>query len=202
MSWKDYFIAFDTETTGFGPTARILELAIVEVVGGEVVHEWSSFFNPTDVDWSDQRVQDALKINHLTPEMLSGAPRFEDVAKDVWSEFNKADVWVAHNIDFDVRMIKQEFTRASLSIPEVKVHACTQCIDFKTDQKSRGWKLSDLAERYQVPQQQPAHRALADAKTAGMLFTKQLDRLPEDVSEMSKFAEQSIVHWRRNRKAK
>jgi DNA polymerase III epsilon subunit family exonuclease len=195
MAWKDYFIAFDTETTGFGSNARILELAIVEVVNGEIVDEWSKLFNPP-VNWSDPDVQRALDINHLTPAMLAGAPQFESVAGEVWSEFNKADIWVAHNIDFDVRMIRQELERASLKLPQAQVHACTQCIDFHTDKVSKGWKLGDLSNRYQVPQQLPAHRALADAKTAGLLFAKQLDRLPEEVAEMTKFAEQAMTSWR------
>jgi len=195
MPWKDYFIAFDTETTGFGPDARILELAIVEFVNGEAVDEWSSFFSP-DVDWSNPRVQEALGINHITLDMLEDAPHFGDMANLVWSEFNKADVWVAHNIDFDLRMLRQEFDRLGMKLPAVEVHACTQCIDFKTDAAGRGWKLGDLSSRYGVPQQEPAHRALADAKTAGMLFTKQLGKLPEEMTEMTKFAEQAITHWK------
>lgn len=195
MAWKDYFIAFDTETTGFGSNARIIELAIVELVGGEVVDEWASFFNPP-VNWEDRDVMRALEINQLTPEMLADAPQFEDVAQHVWSEFNKADVWVAHNIDFDLRMVRQELARVSLDLPKVSVHACTQCIDFHTDKVSTGWKLSDLANRYKVPQQLPAHRALADAKTAGLLFAKQLKHLPEEIDEMTKFAAQAMNSWR------
>jgi len=141
-------------------------------------------------------VQKALEINQLTPAMLEGAPKFEDVANNVWSEISKATVLVAHNIDFDLRMLRQEFDRVRLTLPSSQVYACTQCIDFRTDPHGRGWKLADLSSRYQVPQQTPAHRALADAKTAGMLFTKQLHHLPEEMTEMGKFAEQAITHWK------
>lgn len=93
----------DVETTGFSRYDRIVEFACVTVVDGAVVEEYETLIQP-------ERDPGPVHIHGITPEMLQAAPPFETVAGDISSRLDGA-VLVAHNISFDVRMLRQEAAR-------------------------------------------------------------------------------------------
>ena len=89
MRW----IAADTETTGFGPTAKVVEIALAEV--GEdmqVLDAISSYINP-----EMPIPPSASAVHHITDSMVSGAPTIEEFFSDmIWTQVEDVTV-IAHN---------------------------------------------------------------------------------------------------------
>ncbi|MCY4104687.1 MAG: exonuclease domain-containing protein [bacterium] len=97
------FAVLDTETTGFARSDRIVEIALLTVVAGEVVDEFDTLVQPG-------RDPGPVHVHGITPAMLQAAPRFADLARDIAARLN-GSVIVAHNIHFDLRMLRGEFER-------------------------------------------------------------------------------------------
>lgn len=169
MQWyENSWAVFDTETTGFNSTARILELGIVTFERGHVVNRWSSLFNPPDVDWNHPDVASALKVNGIKREDLAHAPRFEDKIPELLVQLD-ADVWVAHNFKFDARMLRQELERSRMTARVPTFPICTLEIARRLMNGVKGNTLADVAARFGVTPA-GAHRAVADAETTGRVL--------------------------------
>lgn len=179
------FVCFDTETTGFKDDARILELGLVFWQEGEITSRIRFRFFPKDLDWEDEQVKQALSVNGLSKEELEGSPEFADEVQSITRLLSQYDVWVAHNLDFDMRMLEGEFARCDLPLPlpERLVPVCTLRL-ARTFDRAKTNKLADVAARYEVPLTN-AHTALADAEAAAHIFTKMAakDRLTKDMRE-------------------
>lgn len=90
--------------------------------------------------------------------MLQSAPPFESVAGDIASRLDGA-VLVAHNISYDVRMLRQEVARLSSVDFDPGEGLCTYRLTKK--------KLALAAASAGLPE--PNHTALADARTVAAL---------------------------------
>ena len=146
------FAVVDVETTGFTGTDRIVEIAIVQVEGGEIVREWETLVNPNrDISNSD--------IHGISADIVSLAPMFDEIADEVSFLLNNR-ILVAHNISFDARMIKQEYQRINKVIDLGS--------GFCTLQQTR-MRLSGACEAYGV-ENSSAHRALADARATAEIL--------------------------------
>ena len=198
--WKDSWLALDTETTGFGKHARILELGLVYFEGGEPVQEWSRIFNPPDLDWEHEDVLGALEVNGLSKEFCAQGVTFPEVLEDlvVWLEER---VWVGHNITFDIRMLKQEFERAQTPWNFNALELCTQNFSWYFDSIRGGNKLEDVCVRWGVPQPF-AHRAVIDAKVSGQVLQKMIEkgRLPLEVGTVDTMRKEAAAAWYRRPK--
>jgi DNA polymerase III epsilon subunit family exonuclease len=200
MGLFDTFVAWDTETTGFLPNGRIIEFGLVVFENGEAVHEWSHLFCPENVDWQDSRVKEALAVNHITREMLEGQPTFNQVVPDLLLELEH-DVWVAHNAEFDLGMLKSEFARCGREAPAPVLSVCTKLLGAYFA-NAPGNKLAQVAERYGVKQAE-AHRAVGDAWTCGSIFQEMVrsGKLPDTLSLMHEFMQKADKAWStRNRR--
>lgn len=141
----------DTETTGFSRADRILEIAVLSVVGGEVVDEFDTLLQP-------DRDPGPVHIHGITPGMLQAAPRFAEVAHDLAVRLDGA-VLVAHNIHFDLRMLRAEFDRTNAADFDPGEGICTYRLTRK--------KLSvAAAEAGLTP---TSHNALGDARAVAAL---------------------------------
>lgn len=141
----------DVETTGFSRHDRIVEFACVTVVDGAVVEEYETLIQP-------ERDPGPVHIHGITPEMLQSAPPFETVAGDISNRLDGA-VLVAHNISFDVRMLRQESARLGGPEFDPGQGLCTYRLTRQ--------KLSLAAAEAGLPA--PNHTALTDARTVAAL---------------------------------
>lgn len=194
--WTDSWAAFDTETSGVGTAARILEVGVVTFEGGQPVREWSQLICPPDVDWNDPKVQEALAVNKLTADLLHGRPTFEQILPDLLVELSH-DVLVAHNADFDMRMIAQELQRLSRPALSPRLLICTLNLASHQRGQVKGNKLGDVAARYNVPQN-GAHRAVVDAATCGLVLTAMLraGHVPGEDAAMSELTKTASARRR------
>lgn len=188
MSWMNKVVALDTETTGFGEDARIIELAFVTFDSGVVVDRWSSLLWADGVDWNSSQVLGALKVNEITVEELRGKPTFMDVFHKVYEYLRFSDIWLAHNAKFDLRMLRQEFQRArSIDIPiKPAMVVDTMSLSRRFHPEEGSHKLGDVAARWNVAQED-AHRATVDAEVCGKIFREMVKtgKLPEDFGEFA-----------------
>lgn len=140
MTWDEIpFVAFDTETTGFGKDDRIVQLAMASYIDGELrLKKW--------LVYPGMPIPEASTAVHgITDQMVKGAPMFRDIVDEVLPELRRAP-WVAHQMIFDARMLAKEIP------PDQWPHGiptlCTMTYAKKhhpLTKTRKGHKLADLA---------------------------------------------------------
>ena len=167
--WNTGGVVFDTETTGLGSDAEIVEIAVVDLEGRVLL---DSLVKPT------QPVPpDAIAIHGISNDDLAGAPTMPEVLPDLVRVFAGRHV-MAYNFEFDSRLLRQSASRHRLPWPlplellEIPGHV-PHCImkafakyygQFSLHYGSYTWlKLSKATNVCGVVVPGKAHSALADA---------------------------------------
>ena len=146
----------DVETTGAHPAwDRVTEIAVVEVLAGEVLSEWSTLVNPgTSIPPAIQA------LTGITNGMVADAPAFEDLAQDIYERL-EGRVFVAHNARFDYGFLRHEFERAGLRFQARTL--CTVKLSRRLYPDHARHNLDSLIDRHNL-QCNSRHRALGDAQ--------------------------------------
>ncbi len=153
------FAILDLETTGLQPKygARIIEIGIVFVDGAGVVERtWETLVDP-------EQDPGPTHIHGVTVEMLTGAPRFADIAGNLAAELS-GRVLVAHNARFDVGFLDAEFRRVQLAWSREPL--CTLSLAKK---RKLPLSLAACCDHFGIVNQ-AAHRALGDAQATAELL--------------------------------
>ena len=111
-------ISFDTETTGldFSTGDRVIEIGCVEILGREKSgNEFQSYINPEGKEIS----KEAQEITNISPEQLSEAPKFKDIA-DKFIDFVKGAELVIHNAEFDIGFINNELKKIKHQVSDIR----------------------------------------------------------------------------------
>jgi DNA polymerase-3 subunit epsilon len=101
-------VYLDTETTGFGPRAEIVDIAVVSAAG-EVVLE--SLVKP-----SRRIPADAIAIHGITNADVRDAPAWCDLYQDLLRVLDGRRV-IVYNVIFDRQMVNQACERHTLAAP-------------------------------------------------------------------------------------
>ena len=135
-------VAFvDLETTGTSATGdRVTEVAIVRVVDGELVEEWSTLVDPECSIPPDIQV-----LTGITNEMVRGAPTFAEIRHEVLERL-EGHLFVAHNARFDYGFLKNEFAR--LDVPFTADVLCTVRLSRRLYPEAVGHGLDALIARH------------------------------------------------------
>ncbi len=146
----------DLETTGANPAFdRIIEVGIVKVTDGQIDYEWSTLVNPGES--IPPVIQSFIGI---TDEMVRGAPRFADIADEVFARI-EGSLFVAHNARFDYGFLKNEFKRLGRDFqPRV---LCTVKLSRALYPEHHRHGLDALIARHNLSCD-ARHRALGDAR--------------------------------------
>lgn len=100
-------IIFDCETTGLYNNDGIIEISMIEMIDGvKTGRNFHSFFNPLV-----NITKKAEEIHRITNEKLEDYPIFKQKVVDIVSFIGNAQI-VAHNSNFDMRMLNNELERA------------------------------------------------------------------------------------------
>lgn len=159
-------LLFDTETTGLpyhdeakdAVQPRIIEWGgVLANERGEIIDELDLLINP-----GMKLPAKITKITGLTDEDLAGAPRFAEVAGQISSFFERADMMIAHNLPFDSFLITLEVQRAGLVWPWPERAVCT--VQEHAEEWGRRPKLTELYKHYTGEKLAQSHRALDDVK--------------------------------------
>lgn len=158
-SKKLEYVSFDVETTGLNKNDRIVEIGFVAFSDGTILEEWSTLINPLrDIGKSN--------IHGITPTMVSTAPIFEDVINDIFRMIN-GRILIAHNFNFDARMLIQEFNRANTQ-GDIGKGFCTMVASRRLLAGS-GDSLAATCEVLGIATLN-AHSALGDARMTMQIF--------------------------------
>jgi DNA polymerase III subunit epsilon len=150
------YVILDLETTGATPLKdRITEIALVKYLDGQEVARWQTLVNPqTSIP---QFIQ---SLTGITQEMVSNAPKFEEVAEQLLGYLEGA-VLCAHNVRFDYGFIKAELNRMGMSLKQKVL--CTVKLSRKLYPQFKSHGLSALIERHHLTCAQ-RHRAMGDVE--------------------------------------
>ncbi len=91
-------LVLDTETTGVNEDAEILQFSAIWGTGQEAMN---IYIKPTNT----RRWDEAMAVNHITPEMVAGCPQMESVKGEIESLLRNAKVIVGYNLPFDLRKL-------------------------------------------------------------------------------------------------
>lgn len=144
----------DTETTGVDHDAEIVEIALLDVAG-TVLAEYL-------VRPSAPVPPEAVAIHGITDADLADAPAWPEVAAHI-NTLLEGRLLIAHNADFDVRLVKQTNARYQLAQPVFDT-ACTM-LALTFFNRNRWPKLREAAllVNAEIPAGQQ-HRARHDAE--------------------------------------
>jgi DNA polymerase-3 subunit epsilon len=177
------FAVIDTETTGLFENDRIVEIAIVTLdESGAVVDEWDTLINP-------ERDVGPVEIHGVSATMVDAAPTFEEVLWAIAKRLND-QIMVAHNLQFDERMLRSEFNRAGAHW-DPGIGVCTL--------QATGCKLEIACRSHGIVIEQQ-HRALTDARAAAALFKATASRAadkPRQVAHIPELTQRSSRTVRR-----
>lgn len=198
MRWSDTITAFDTETTGTGPDARIIEIGIVVFRDGVEQMRWSCLLDPGVDQASDETVeswQQALSVNKISLDELRGKPKFDEVAQTVRQLLSEGTL-AAHNAAFDKRMLVQEADRSGFVFDYVLSRRCidTMHADFGLNPGKLKRRLDAVAKRWGV-ESIPNHRAVDDARTCGQVLLAMKDKLPPRYEDLEGDLAQWGLRW-------
>lgn len=162
------YAILDIETTGgqFNEEG-ITEIAIYKFDGHEIVDQFISLVNP------EIPIQPfVVKLTGINNAMLRSAPKFFELAKRI-IEITNDCVLVAHNADFDYRILRTEFRRLGYDF-NVKT-LCTVELSKRLLPEQTSHSLGKLVRALGIPMAD-RHRASGDAMATVKLFKMLLDK--------------------------
>ncbi len=169
---KTNFFVVDVETTGANSrTDRLTDIAVVHVLGGEIIDTFHSLVNPRQP--IPEFIQD---MTGITNQLVKNAPDEKDVLpayKDFISKDNS--IFVAHNANFDHFFIRNTMIRNYGVSVEHEI-LCTVKLARKILPKTQKVNLTSLAQYFNIPIFM-RHRALGDAFATAKALIKMLDIL-------------------------
>ncbi|WP_405399047.1 exonuclease domain-containing protein [Maribacter sp. Asnod2-G09] len=160
------YTIIDIETTGNGIKGnRITEISIFKYDGHEVVDEFTSLVNP--------ECAIPAYITGLTgidDDMVRNAPLLEELIPQI-VEITKDTIFVAHSVNFDYNVIKNEFKLLGHDFSRKKL--CTVRLSRKLLPGYNSYSLGKLTAALGIPLTD-RHRARGDAHATVLLFHKLL----------------------------
>ena len=167
------YAILDIETTGGKYNEEgIIEIAIYKFDGHQIVDQFFSLVNP------EKNIQPfVINLTGINNQMLRNAPKFHEVAKRI-IEITENCTIVAHNAQFDNRILSTEFDR--LGYPFEKNMLCTVELSKKLIPDLPSYSLGKLVRSLGIPITD-RHRAQGDAKATVELFKLLLEKDIEKV---------------------
>jgi len=158
----------DIETTGNGYKGqKITEISIFVFDGKKIVNEFTSLVNP------QQNIPPFItNLTGITNAMLRHAPKFYEIAKKV-QEITAETIFVAHNVNFDYNIIKDEFKNLGFDFKRKKL--CTVRLSRKIIPGLSSYSLGNICADENIPIN-GRHRAKGDAEATTELFRRLIER--------------------------
>lgn len=162
------YTILDIETTGGKYNEEgITEIAIHKFDGQQVVDKFISLVNP------EKEIQPfVVNLTGINNKMLRTAPKFHEVAKRI-VEITEDAVLVAHNAQFDYRILRTEFRRLGYNFERKTL--CTVDLSKTLLPDAESYSLGKLVRSLGIPMSD-RHRANGDAIATLKLFKLLLDK--------------------------
>lgn len=165
------FAVVDVETTGgAGDANRITEVGIVLLDDFEVVGTFHSLVDPGVPITPFVR-----NLTGITDEMVQGQPQFKDIAEQI-SELLQGRIFVAHNVQFDLKMMRTEMKRCCINMDPPRL--CTVKLSRQVFPGLPSYSLHNLTESLNLPDFHH-HRALDDTMACAEILKLALEKVGE-----------------------
>ena len=164
------FVAVDTETTGLDPDhGEIIEIGAARFVDGMEVDSFVTFIKP------DRGLPERnRRLTGIDPSRLTDAPSIA-TALEQFRAFIGDDLLVLHNANFDLKFLAHYAARLGLS-QLVNPALCTQHLAALIEPNAGTLQLGLLSEHWGITITD-SHRALQDARSAGLLALRLIEEL-------------------------
>ena len=171
------FAIIDIETTGNSHRhGQITEIAIYQHNGYSVTGFYSTLIKP------DMEIPYFITdLTGITNEMVENAPKFYEVAKKI-IEMTLGRTFVAHNVHFDYKFVKEEFKRLGYNFTRRTL--CTVKLSKKYFPGHSSYSLGKLCTDLDI-KIIGRHRAAGDAQATVELFElllKKHDLIKQQIS--------------------
>lgn len=189
-------LLFDTETTGLGKMAKIIQFSGIHyaVKAGYQLEELAKidlYINP------EEPLEDKItEITGITDAMLKDAPTEGEAAPEVFAFLNRCGLWAAYNCAFDLRMLDQMSSRLDFLY---KPHPCLDILDMSRDfvdrEESGTLKLGDVLAYLYPEEQFQFHSAIEDVRATARLLSAFLPRYRGEFDSMAGPKRQLKLEW-------
>lgn len=156
-----HYTIIDVETSG--RTNRITEISVFKYDGNKVIDEFTTLVNPNC--YIPEHITALTGIDNGT---VANAPEFHEIAQQVL-EITKDTIFVAHNVNFDYNVIRNEFK--SINIDFTRKKLCTVRLSRKLLPGHKSYSLGKLSKDLNI-NINGRHRARGDAEATVTLFKK------------------------------
>lgn len=173
--WETPFVVVDLETTGSSPSKnRIIEVAAVTLIGGEISSKFSSLINP------HQFIPSFIaKMTGISNNMVYQAAEETEVLPKLQKILSMPGaVFVAHNVSFDWSFIRETFNRLELDVPKIP-RLCTLKLSRRILIKNLKKNVGSLSEHFKIKLFN-RHRAFGDAAATAMILKELLEIAEKD----------------------
>ena len=185
-------VAFDTETTGLGEDDEVIQLSAVEYSEGCRVRTFNEYIKPA------RRHSDiATDVHGITWQFLRKNGREpSEVLSDFFGFLGTDVLLIAHNLRFDMRMLRQEcavcrdarwYLRGVLAYDTLSA-ACRIHPELSFRKGGCGYSLEALIDEFGI-EAENSHSADDDADACAKVFF----RLMDDLNAVAPGLEQSAV---------
>ncbi len=172
------FAVIDVETTGGGINGnRLTEICIVLLRGSVIIDKYTSLINP-----EKEIPRKITVLTGIDNAMVADAPKFHEVAKKI-EEFTRDAIFVAHNVNFDYNVLRNEFRELGFEYNRRKL--CTVRLSRKLIPGLFSYSLGRLCDSINIPLIN-RHRAEGDTDATVILFQR-LISLDDDFKVMQSF---------------
>ena len=165
-------VILDTETTGLGNQDDICEITVIDAETSEPIIN-------TLIKPKHSIPEDVIRIHGISNNMVSDAPDYSSIHKDLQSLFKEKNV-IIYNASFDLRMIQQSALKYRLT--PLRAHSVICAMKWYAEYYGQ-WNYSRDTFKWQrlcyAAEQQDidihdltAHRALDDCKITQRLIKK------------------------------
>ena len=156
---RDDVLILDTETTGRGERAEIIEIALIDTTGKVRFQSLCKPEKPIPIT--------AMRVHKITDRMVADAVKWVAIHGTVNKLLKKADYVLAWNAEFDERMLRQTAERYGLKWKnKYPLHDLMR--DYRALRPDRlGHSLAEACGHEGAPyDKNKAHRASADCYSA------------------------------------
>ena len=166
------YTIIDIETTGgkFNEE-KITEIAIFKLCKDGDISKYHKLINP------QKKIQPFVeKLTGLNNKMLENKPVFSEIAEEI-NSFSKGCVFVAHNVKFDYRVLKKEFSRIGMKFQRNLL--CTIELSKVIFPDMKSYSLGKLVSNLGI-EINNRHRADGDAEATLNLFIMLMKNIERD----------------------
>ncbi|EOS68747.1 hypothetical protein C818_02621 [Lachnospiraceae bacterium MD308] len=189
-------LLFDTETTGLGKTAKIIQFSAVHyaVKEGYVLEEVRKldlYINPRE-----PLAEKITEITGITDAMLKDAVPEEEAAPVIFGLLGSCGIWAAYNSPFDLRMLAQMSARTGQPF---KQHPCVDVLEMARDFVSKAdagsHKLGDVLATLFPGEDFQFHSAIEDVRATARLLPVFLTEYRKVYSAPAEQKRQLRLEW-------